>query len=222
MRQTHPAGERMFVDYAGQTAEVIDGATGEVRRAQVFVAVLGASNYTYAEARWTQSLPDWIGCHVGAFASFGGVARQIVCDNLKAGVTVSSRYEPGISRTYQDMATHYGTAILPARVRKPRDKAKVEVAVQIVQRWILARLRNRRFFSLAELNGAIRELTIDLNNRPMCHLGTTRRTLFETIERGSLLDMPAEWYACAEWRRCRAGWTTTSRSTATSTRCPTG
>lgn len=104
MRQTHPAGERMFVDYAGQTVEVIDGATGEVRRAQVFVAVLGASNYTYAEARWTQSLPDWIGCHVGAFASFGGAARQIVCDNLKAGVTAASRYEPGISRSYQDMA----------------------------------------------------------------------------------------------------------------------
>jgi len=111
MRQTHPAGERMFVDYAGQTVEVIDATSGEVRRAQVFVAVLGASNFTYAEARWTQSLPDWIGCHVGAFASFGGVARQIVCDNLKAGVTAASRYEPGISRTYQDLATHYGTAI---------------------------------------------------------------------------------------------------------------
>jgi transposase len=205
MRQTHPAGERMFVDYAGQTAEVVDNATGEVRRAQVFVAVLGASNLTYAEARWTQSLPDWIGCHVGAFASFGGVARQIVCDNLKAGVTAASRYEPGISRTYQDMATHYGTAILPARVRKPRDKAKVEVTVQIVQRWVLARLRHRRFFSLAELNGAIRELIADLNNRPMRHLGTSRRALFEAIEREVLLPMPQTPYAYAEWRRCRAG-----------------
>ena len=213
MRQTHPAGERMFVDYAGQTVEVIDGATGEVRRAQVFVAVLGASNFTYAEARWTQSLPDWIGCHVGAFASFGGAARQIVSDNLKAGVTAPSLYEPGISRTYQDMATHYGTAILPARVRRPRDKAKVEVAVavavavavQVVQRWVLARLRHRRFFSLAELNGAIRELIADLNDRPMRHLGTTRRALFEAIERDTLLAMPAEPYAYAEWRRCRAG-----------------
>ncbi len=205
MRQTHPAGERMFVDYAGQTAEVVDNATGEVRRAQVFVAVLGASNLTYAEARWTQSLPDWIGCHVGAFASFGGVARQIVCDNLKAGVTAASRYEPGISRTYQDMATHYGTAILPARVRKPRDKAKVEVTVQVVQRWVLARLRHRRFFSLAELNGAIRELIADLNNRPMRHLGTSRRALFEAIEREALLPMPQTPYAYAEWRRCRAG-----------------
>ncbi len=205
MRQTHPAGERMFVDYAGQTVAVIDAATGEVRQAQVFVAVLGASNLTYAEARWTQSLPDWIGCHVGAFASFGGVARQIVCDNLKAGVTLASRYEPGISRTYQDMASHYGTAVLPARVRKPRDKAKVEVAVQVVQRWVLARLRHRRFFSLAELNGAIRELTADLNARPMRHLGTTRRALFEAIEGGTLLALPTEPYAYAEWRRCRAG-----------------
>ena len=121
MRQTHPAGERLFVDYAGQTVEVIDGATGEVRPAQIFVAALGASNMTYAEARWTQALPDWIGCHVGAFTSFGGVARQIVCDNLKSGVTATCRYEPGISRTYQDMASHYHTAILPGRVRRPRD-----------------------------------------------------------------------------------------------------
>jgi transposase len=183
----------------------MDNATGEVRRAQVFVAVLGASNLTYAEARWTQSLPDWIGCHVGAIASFAGVARQIVCDNLKAGVTAASRYEPGISRTYQDMATHYGTAILPARVRKPRDEAKVEVAVQVVQRWVLARLRHRRFFSLAELNGAIRELIIDLNNRPMRHLGTSRRALFDALERDALLPMPQTPYAYAEWRRCRAG-----------------
>ena len=205
MRQTHPAGERMFVDYAGQTVEVIDGATGEVRRAQIFVAALGASNFTYAEARWTQALPDWIGCHVGAFSSFGGVARQIVCDNLKAGVTAACRYEPGISRTYQDMASHYGTAVLPARVRRPRDKAKVEVAVQVVQRWVLARLRHRRFFSLAELNGAIRELIADLNDRPMRHLGSSRRALFEALERPALLPLPTEPYTYAEWRRCRAG-----------------
>lgn len=205
MRQTHPAGERMFVDYAGQTVEVIDGVTGEVRRAQIFVAVLGASNLTYAEARWTQALPDWIGCHVGAFNSFGGVTQQIVCDNLKAGVAAACRYEPGISRTYQDMASHYGTAVLPARVRRPRDKAKVEVAVQVVQRWVLARLRNRRFHSLAELNGAIRELIADLNNRPMRHLGTSRRALFESLEQQALRGLPAEPYAYAEWRRCRAG-----------------
>jgi len=205
MRQTHPAGERLFVDYAGQTVDVVDGATGEVRPAQIFVAALGASNLTYAEARWTQSLPDWIGCHVGAFAFFGGVAGQIVCDNLKAGVTAACRHEPGINRAYQEMAAHYGTAVLPARVRRPRDKAKVEVAVQVVQRWVLARLRHRRFFSLAELNGAIRGLVAELNNRPMRHLGGSRRALFEAIERPALLPLPAEPYAYAEWRRCRAG-----------------
>ena len=123
MRQTHPAGERLFVDDAGQTVAVIDGATGAARQAQILVAALGASNFTDAEARWTQSLPDWLGCHVGAFAHMGGAARQLVCDNLKSGVTAASRYEPGISRAYQDLASHYGTAVLPARVRRPRGKA---------------------------------------------------------------------------------------------------
>ena len=155
MRQVHPAGERLFVDYAGQTVELVDGRTGEVRTAQIFVAVLGASSYTYAEASWTQTLPDWIGAHVRALAFFGGVPRQIVPDNLKAGVLKANWYEPGLNPTYQDLASHYGTAILPARPRRPRDKAKVEVGVQVVERWILARLRNQRFFSLAELNSAI-------------------------------------------------------------------
>jgi transposase len=205
MRQTHPAGERLFVDYAGQAIEVADAITGEVRAAQVFVAALGASNLTYAEARWTQGLADWIGCHVNAFASFGGVARQLVCDNLKAGVTAACRHEPGINRSYQEMAAHYGTAIVPTRVRKPRDKAKVEVAVQLVQRWVLARLRHRRFFSLAELNAAIRELVEQLNSRPMRHLGSSRRELFEAHERAALLPLPSVPYTYAEWRRCRAG-----------------
>ena len=133
MRQTHAAGERLFVDYAGQTVRSLIALTGEVRQAQVFVAALGASNYTYTEARWTQGLADWIGCHVNALTFIGGVTRQIVCDNLKAGVTAACRYEPGINRTYQEMAAHYGTAIVPTRVRKPRDKAKVEVAVQVVR-----------------------------------------------------------------------------------------
>ena len=173
--------------------------------AQIFVAALGASNFTYAEARWTQGLADWIGCHVNAFTFLGGVTRQMVCDNLKAGVTAACRYEPGINRSYQDMAAHYGTAIVPTRVRKPRDKAKVEVAVQLVQRWVLARLRHRRFFSLAELNAAIGELIDALNNRPMRHLGTSRRALFEATERSALLPLPTEPYVYAEWRRCRAG-----------------
>ena len=205
MRQTHPPGERLFVDYAGQTVEVIDPLTGEVRAAQIFVAALGASNLTYAEARWTQGLADWLGCHVNAFAFLGGVTRQVVCDNLKAGVTAACRYEPGINRSYQDLATHYGTAIVPTRVRKPRDKAKVEVAVQLVQRWVLARLRHQRFFSLTELNTAIGALIETLNNRTMRHLATSRRALFAATERGALLALPAEPYIYAEWRHCRAG-----------------
>src|SRR4051794_20029823 len=205
MRQTHPAGERLFVDYAGQTVPVIDAATGEVRPAQIFVAALGASNFTYAEARWTQSLPDWIGCHVNALASFGGVTRQIVCDNLKAGVTAACRYEPGINRTYQEMAAHYGTAIVPTRVRRPRDKAKVEVAVQVVERWVLARIPHRRFFSLGELNAAIGALIDELNTRTMRRIGSSRHALFEAIERAALLALPSEPFEYAEWKRCRPG-----------------
>ena len=205
MRQTHPAGERLFVDYAGSTVDVIDAITGEVRAAHIFVAALGASNLTYAEARWSEAQADWLGCHVNAFDFLGGVPRQLVCDNLKAGVTASCRYEPGINRSYHDLAAHYGTAVVPTRVRKPRDKAKVEVAVQLVQRWVLARLRHRRFFSLAELNATIRELVDALNDRPMRHLATSRRALFEASERAALLPLPAEPYVYAEWRRCRAG-----------------
>ena len=167
LRQTYLVGEKLFVDYAGQTVEVIDPRSGEIREAQIFVAALGASNYTYAEASWTQALADWIGAHVNAFRFFAGVPRQIICDNLKTGVTRACRYEPGINRTYQEMAAHFGTAILPTRVRKPRDKAKVEAAVLLVERWILARLRNHRFFSLAELNAEIRRLLQTLNARPM-------------------------------------------------------
>jgi transposase len=192
MRQTHVAGERLFVDFAGQTVPITDPLAGTVRQAQIFVAALGASNYTYVEARWSQGLADWIGCHVNALTFIGGVTRQIVCDNLKAGVTAACRYEPGINRTYQEMAAHYGTAIVPTRVRKPRDKAKVEVAVQVVERWVLARLRHRRFFSLGELNAAIRELTDELNTRTMRRIGCSRRALFEAIERAALLSLPPE------------------------------
>jgi transposase len=145
MRQTHGPAEKLFVDFAGDTVAVFDAVAGEQRLAQVFVAVLGASNRTFAQARWTQGLPDWIGAHIDALADLGGVPKSIVCDNLKAGVTVACRYEPGINRTYQELAEHYGTVILPARPRKPRDKAKVEAAVLIVERYVLARLRNRRF-----------------------------------------------------------------------------
>jgi transposase len=203
IRQTHVAGEKLFVDYAGDTVPVFDGVTGEERRAHVFVAVLGASNYTYAEARWSEGLADWIGAHVNALSFLCGVPKLLVCDNLRAGVTAACRYEPGINRTYQDLAAHYQTAVLPARVRHPRDKAKVETAVLIVERFILARLRNRRFLSLGELNEAIREVQGDLNGRLMRKLGASRREFFDTIDRPALLALPTEPYAYAEWRRCR-------------------
>ena len=203
MRQTHPGGERLFVDYAGQTVEVVDGGTGEVRMAQVFVAVLGASNYLYAEASWTQALPDWIGAHVRALAFLGGVPRQIVPDNLRSGVSRANWYEPGINPTYGDFAAHYRTAILPARVRRPRDKAKVEVGVLVVERWILARLRHQRFFSLAELNSAIAALVAELNARPMRKLGASRRQLFEQLDQPALAPLPAEPFVYAEWRMRR-------------------
>ena len=148
MRQHHPAGERVFIDYAGQTLEVICAQSGEVRTAQIFVATMGASNYTYVEATWTQALPDWIASHTRAFTFFGGVTAQVVPDNLRSGVSKACLYDPVVNRTYGDMAKHYDTAILPTRPRKPKDKAKVEGAVLIVERWILARLRNQRFFSL--------------------------------------------------------------------------
>jgi transposase len=151
----------------GRTGEVVDGRTGEIIPVQNFVAVLGASSFTYAEATWSQKLPDWIAAHVRAFTYFGGAARQTVSDNLKAGIIKACFYEPMVNRTYADLARHYGTAIDPARPYKPRDKAKVEVGVQVVGRWILARLRRRRFFSLAELNAAIRALLDELNDRPM-------------------------------------------------------
>ena len=205
LRQVHPAGERLFVDFAGSTMAVVEGAGGEARQAEIFVAVLGASSFTYACAVWSQALPDWIGAHVRAFGYFGGVARQLVSDNLKAGVTRACFHEPAVNRTYTEMAAHYATSVLPARPYKPRDKAKVEVGVQVVQRWILARLRHQRFFSLAELNSTIAGLVEQLNDRTMRGLGTTRRALFEQFDRPALLPLPPAAYEYAEWRRCRVG-----------------
>ena len=205
MRQNHVAGEKMFVDYAGATLEVIDGLSGEVQTAQIFVATLGASSYTYAEATWSQTLPDWIGSHSRAFGYFGGVPRQVVPDNLKSAVVKACLYDPEVNRTYAGMATHYDTAIVPARPRKPRDKAKVEVGVQVVERRILAPLRNRRFFSLAEANQAIAELLEELNDRVTNHLGASRRQLFEELDRPALKPLPAQAYEYAEWKQRRAG-----------------
>ena len=166
MRQLHRAGEKLFIDYCGPTVPIVDAATGELRQAQVFVAVLGASSYTYAEATWTQELPQWIASHQRAFAFFGGVVELLVPDNLRSGVTKACRYDPQPNATYQELARHYGCAILPARPYKPKDKAKAEIGVQVVERWILARLRHHTFFSLCELNAAIRELLVELNALP--------------------------------------------------------
>lgn len=205
MRQTHVAGEKLFVDYAGTTIDIVDAATGEVHACQLFVAALGASSFSYAEATRTQTLADWIGSHVRAFEFFGAVPGLVISDNLKSGITKACFYEPAVNRTYAAMAVHYGTAILPARPRKPRDKAKVESAVLLATRWIIAKLRNKKFFTLAELNEAIRICVDDLNTRNSRHLGTSRRALFEDVERPALKPLPAEPFEYAEWKQCRAG-----------------
>ena len=203
MRQTHRAGEATFVDYAGHTVGVVDRQTGEERQAQVFVAVLGASSYTYAEATWTQGLADWIASHQRAFRFFSGVSATVVPDNLKAGVTRPHRYEPELNRTYAEMAAHYGTAVLPARVGKPRDKAKAETSVLLVERWILARLRHLTFFSLDELNRAIAELLVRLNERPFRKLPGSRRELYEQLDRPALQPLPAQPYVFAIFKSAR-------------------
>ena len=203
LRQDYKAGEKLFVDYAGQTVGVIDPKSGEIREAQIFVAVLGASSYTYAEATWSQDLSDWIGSHVRTFVALGGVSEIVVPDNLKSGVTRPCRYEPEINRTYAELAAHYGVAVLPARVRKPRDKAKVESGVLQVERWVLARLRSEQFFSLRELNARIAELLVELNRRPLAGLGVSRRERFDTIDRPALGPLPMQPYEISEWKKVR-------------------
>ena len=203
LRQEYRAGDRAFVDYAGLTVNVVDPKTGDVRTAQIFVAALGASNYTYAEATWTQQLPDWIASHVRMLEYFGGVTALIIPDNLRSGVTYASYYEPEINATYAEFAAHYGTAILPTRVLHPRDKAKVETAVQIVEREILAPMRHHRFMSLAELNEAIRERLEQLNARPFQKLPGTRHSLFEATDRPALRPLPPQRYEYAEWRTAK-------------------
>jgi transposase len=203
MRQTHRGGEKVFVDFAGDPIDVFDPRTGEARPMKLFVAAMGASNYTYAEACPSESLPDWIAVHVNLFAFLGGVPKLVVCDNLKAAVTNPDRFDPGLNRSYAEMAGHYGTAILAARPRKPKDKAKVEVAVQIAQRWILARLRHQRFFALAELNAAIRDLVRELNERTMRSFDASRAALFAELDQPLLSSLPHDPYVFARWKRCR-------------------
>jgi transposase len=205
MRQHHVAGEKVFVDYAGSTIDVIDPRTGEAHPMKLFVAALGASSYIFATARPSESIGDWISCHVQMLEAFGGAPAIFVCDNLKAGVTKPDRYEPTINRTYQDLARHYGVAVIPARPYKPKDKSKVEQSVLLAQRWVLARLRHQRFFSLADLNIAIAGHVADLNNRIMRAYGASRCELFDTIDAPALKGLPLEPFAFAIWKRCRLG-----------------
>jgi len=203
MRQTHKAGEKCFVDYCGPTLPIINPQTGEVRTAQVFVAVLGASNYTYAEATWSQGLQDWLSSHVRTFEYFGGIPEMVVPDNLRSGVSKACRYDPELNPSYQQLAEHYQVAILPARPYKPKDKAKAEVGVQVVERWILARLRHHTFFTLAEANQCIRSLLEELNSRPFRRLPGNRQSAFETLDQPALRPLPKQPYQYVEIRRCR-------------------
>jgi len=201
MRQDHRGGEKLFIDYAGQTIAITNRGTGEIKQAQIFVAVLGASSYTYAEATWSQSLPDWIGSHVRALSYIGGVPEVLIPDNLKSGVNKACFYEPDLNPTYQDLASHYDTVVLPARVRKPKDKAKVEAGVQLVERWILAQLRNHTFFSLTELNGEISKRLVELNSKKFQKLPGTRKSMYESLDRPALKPLPLETYQLAQWKK---------------------
>ena len=203
LRQDYKAGEKLFVDYAGDTIPIHDPATGEVIPAYLFAATLGASNYTYAEAVLSRDLPSWIGSHVHTFEFMGCVPEIIVPDNPRTGVTHSCRYEPDLNPTYQDMATYYNTAVIPARVKKPKDKAKVEASVLIAERWIIAALRNHTFFSLDELNRAIREKLEDFNTRPLQKMKVSRIHLFETIDAPAMKPLPERRYEYAEWQKPR-------------------
>jgi len=192
MRQRHKAGEKCFVDYTGQTVPIACADTGEIKPAQVFVAVLGASNYTFAQATLTQSLPDWLASHVRAFEYFGGSTTMVVPDNLKSGVIRACRYDPDLNPSYQQWAEYYQTAVVPARPYKPKDKSKAEVGVQIVERWILAPLRHHTFFSLAELNQCIRALLEELNEKPFKQLPGNRKAAFEMLDKPALKPLPRQ------------------------------
>lgn len=203
LRQYYKAGEKLFVDFAGDTIPLHDEMTGAATKAYLFVATLGASNYTYAEAVLSQDLRSWIDLHVHTFQFFGAVPMITVPDNLRSGVTHPCRYEPDLNPTYQDMALHYGTTIIPARVKKPRDKAKVETSVLIAERWIIAGLRNHTFFSITELNKAIREKLSELNSRPLQKMKVSRKDLFEKIDRPAMKPLPERSYEYAEWEKPR-------------------
>jgi transposase len=203
LRQEYRAGEKLFVDYAGQTVGITDPETGEIHEAQIFVATLGASSYTFAEATLGQDLPSWIQSHVHAFEFFQGATEILTPDNLRDAVTRSCRYEPDLNATYREMAEHYGAVIIPARVKKARDKAKVESGVLQVERWVLAPLRHRTFFSLRDLNDAIAEKLEILNGRPFEKLEATRRSLFETLDKPALKPLPTHRFTYADWSQAK-------------------
>lgn len=205
LRQSHKAGEELFIDYAGPTVPITDVHTGHVRHASIFVAVLGASNYTYAEATWDQTLPNWIGSHVRAFEFFQGVPCLLIPDNLKSGVSHACRYDPDINPSYADMASYYDTVVLPARPYKPRDKPKAENGVLTVERGILARLRHTTFYNLPELNQAISDLLAELNNKPFQKMQGSRYSQFKELEQPSLKLLPARPYEYTEFKRLRVG-----------------
>ena len=202
LRQEYRAGEKLFIDYAGDKIPIYDPKTGEVNfQAPLFVAVLGASSYTFAEATPGQDLSCWIGSHIRALEFLGGVPEIAVPDNTKTGVKHPCRYEPELNATYRELAEHYGFAVIPARPYKPRDKAKAEAGVQVAQRWIIAALRHQKFFQLGDANQAIGELLDRLNHRPFRKRPeTSRALLFEQLDRPALKPLPAERYVIAQWK----------------------
>lgn len=201
LRQEHKAGEKMFVDWAGATIPIYDRTTRQAWPASLFVSVLGASSCTYAEATVDQQLEAWLSAHIHALEFYGGVPKLIIPDNAKTAVSRACRYDPDLNPTYQEFAVHYGMGVVPARPYKPRDKAKVESGVQVVERWIVAALRNRKFFSLQELNQAIRELLVRLNERPFRKRDGSRASLFQNLERVALMPLPAERFDMSQWSR---------------------
>lgn len=203
LRQDHKAGEKMFVDWAGDGIPVLDHASGKAAPASLFVAVLGASSYTYAEATRDQQMECWIEAHLHALEFFGGIPRLIVPDNAKTGVSKACRYDPDLNPTYQEMAMHYGVGVVPARPYKPRDKAKVESAVLLAERWIVAALRHRRFFDLASLNDAIRELLERLNHRPFRKRSGSRASLFAALDRPALRSLPEQRFDLSQWAHAK-------------------
>lgn len=205
MRITHYAGDKLFIDYSGLTVPWIDKETGVVHDAEIFVAVLGASNYTYVEATEDQGLRHWVASHIHAFEFFQGVPTCLVPDNLKSGITKAHRYDPITNETYQDLANHYSVAIIPARARAPKDKSKVEVGVQGIQRWLLAPLRHCTFFSVVEINAALEPLLKAYNERPFQQLPGSRVSQYMTIDKPALKPLPSARYCFAEWKHARAG-----------------